>query len=65
MTTKEDLRTARCPRCNGFLFDARFQYWKYRHCFNGVLHCMNCSRNWRVYRKNGKYEFENFAYRLV
>lgn len=64
MTTKETKnqngngsKSVRCPHCGGFLFSAERRYepsWGYR----GVLHCVNCARNWRVLRDETLISFE-------
>lgn len=62
----EDIyRNSRCPRCSGFLYDSRLRYWKYHKNFEGVLHCLNCGRDWRIVKRRDGYVLELFSFRVL
>lgn len=52
----------RCPRCSGFLYDARYNY-RYTGLYNDKKHCFNCGRNWELIRRSHLFTIVEFPER--
>lgn len=38
----------RCPRCNGFLYDAVFNSLRFAESFKNMVYCTNCARFYQL-----------------